>query len=81
VVRRIPRGRVLSYKEVARLADRSKAWRAVGNILNKNRDSRTPCHRVIKSNNEIGGYRQGINKKASLLKKEGVVIQGWRILF
>jgi methylated-DNA-[protein]-cysteine S-methyltransferase len=65
----------LSYKEVARLSGRSKAWRAVGNILNKNRNPKIPCHRVIRSNNEIGGYRHGINKKTSLLKKEGVVIK------
>jgi len=68
VVRKIPKGRVLTYKIVAKLAGRPKAWRAVGNILNKNKDPKIPCHRVIKVNGEIGGYRYGI-KKNCLIKK------------
>jgi O-6-methylguanine DNA methyltransferase len=81
IVRGIPRGKVLSYKEVARLADRPKAWRAVGNILKKNKVSKIPCHRVIRSNNEVGGYRYGVNKKTSLLKKEGVIIKRRRVSY
>jgi methylated-DNA-[protein]-cysteine S-methyltransferase len=81
VVRGIPRGKVLSYKEIARLAGRSRAWRAVGNILNKNQSSRIPCHRAIRSDEKIGGYRYGINKKTSLLKKEGVIIKRWRVSY
>ena len=73
IVKKIPKGKVLSYKKVASLAGRSQAWRAVGNTLNQNKDPKIiPCHRVIRSNNRIGGYRYGLKKKATLLKKEGV---------
>ena len=75
IVKKIPKGKVMSYKMVAKLAGRPRAWRAVGNILNKNPDPRTiPCHRVIKSNGEIGGYKGGTKKKISLLKREGARI-------
>ncbi len=80
VVKRIPRGKVLSYGEVAGLADYPKAWRVVGNALNKNPNLKTiPCHRVIKSNGRIGGYRYGTKRKASLLKKEGIMIKNGKI--
>lgn len=73
VLRKIPKGSVLTYKEVARRAGRPKAWRAVGNILNKNRDPRVPCHRVIRSDGKIGGYAGGRENKIRILKKEGVI--------
>ena len=75
VVGRIPKGQTLSYKRVAELTGKPKAWRAVGNILNKNKDKNIPCHRVIKSNGETGGYNKGRKKKISLLKKELVLIK------
>ena len=74
-VKRIPKGKVMTYKEVSQKAGQARAWRAVGNILNKNTNPKIPCHRVIKSNGEIGGYRKGVKKKVSLLKSEGVVIK------
>ncbi len=81
LTKQIPRGRVLTYKETAKLAGRPKAWRAVGNILNKSASWRTgiPCHRVIRSDGKIGGYRGGTNKKIKLLISEGVKIKGERI--
>jgi len=78
VVKKISRGRVLNYKEVAKRAGSSRAWRAVGNILNKNKNPRIPCHRVIRSNGKIGGYNQGTKKKALLLQKEGVRIKKFK---
>jgi len=74
VVSKIPRGKTMTYKEVARLAGRPRAYRAVGNILNKNRNPKIPCHRVIRSNGKIGGYNKGTRKKQELLKKEKVLI-------
>lgn len=71
VVTKIPKGNVLTYKEVARRAGNSKAYRAVGNILNKNMSSKVPCHRVIRSDGEIGGYRGGHAAKSQILRKEG----------
>jgi len=70
IVKKIPKGRVLTYKEVARRAGKPKAYRAVGNILNKNYDSKIPCHRVIRSDGKLGGYNRGYKTKFILLKKE-----------
>jgi len=70
IVKKIPEGEVLSYKEVAKKAGSPRAWRAVGNILNKNYSPSIPCHRVIKSSGEIGGYNRGEEKKKQLLEKE-----------
>ena len=78
IVKQIPPGEVMSYKMVAKKAGRPRAWRAVGNILAKNRNPEVPCHRVIKSNGKIGGYNRGVNKKGELLKKEGVKISEFR---
>ena len=73
VVRKIPKGKTLTYKEVAVLAGRPRAWRAVGNILHKNRDSEIPCHRVIKSDGNLGGYNRGEKIKRKLLESEGAI--------
>ena len=73
IVKKIPRGKTLTYKEVAKLAGRPKAYRAVGNILNKNHDPSIFCHRVIRSDGKIGGYNRGTVEKSKLLKKEGVL--------
>ena len=73
VVSRIPRGRTMTYAEVAAAVGRPKASRAVGNILNKNPFApRVPCHRVIRSDGSIGGFAHGQAKKMALLKAEGV---------
>jgi len=72
-VQKILRGKTMTYAQVARAAGSPRAWRAVGNILNKNRDSKVPCHRVIRSDGKIGGYDKGTKKKTALLKKEGVI--------
>lgn len=74
VLRKIPRGKVLTYKEVAKLAGSPRAFRSVGNILNKNKDKKIPCHRVIRSDGNVGGYNKGVDKKIFLLEKEGVKI-------
>jgi methylated-DNA-[protein]-cysteine S-methyltransferase len=71
----IPKGRVSTYWEIAVALGRPKASRAVGNALNKNPYApQVPCHRVIRSNGEIGGFASGSNKKKLMLKKEGLVI-------
>jgi methylated-DNA-[protein]-cysteine S-methyltransferase len=71
-VRNIPKGQTLTYKEVAALAGRPKAYRAVGNILNKNYDPEIPCHRVIRSDGKSGGYNRGAGSKREILREEGV---------
>ena len=74
VVSKIPRGKATTYKKVAEKAGFPKAWRAVGNVLNKNTDSSIPCHRVIRSDGKVGGYRKGSKRKLYLLQKENVKI-------
>ncbi|MFW6130430.1 MAG: MGMT family protein [Atribacterota bacterium] len=71
-VKKIPRGKAMSYKQVARAIGKPRAYRAVGNALNRNKDLQIPCHRVICSNGSIGGYNKGSQKKIKLLIKEGV---------
>lgn len=74
IVKKIPKGKTLSYKDVAERAGNKKAFRAVGNILNKHNIKGLPCHRVIKSNGWVGGYRWGSGAKVRLLRKEGIKI-------
>lgn len=76
VVRKIPKGKVFTYKKVAELAGKQRAWRAVGNILAQNKNPKIPCHRVIRANGKIGGYNRGVKNKITLLIKEGVKIKG-----
>lgn len=72
VVKKIPKGKVLTYKEVAVKIGSPKAFRAVGTVLSKNYDPKIPCHRVIRSDGDVGGYNRGtVNKKKTLIK-EGV---------
>lgn len=72
VVRQIPKGTVLTYKQVAYTAGKSGAARAVANTMANNFDETVPCHRVIRSDRKLGGYnRGGINKKRSILIAEG----------
>lgn len=70
VVKRIPKGKTLTYKEVAHKAGNPQAYRAVGNILNKNYDPAIPCHRVVRSDGKTGGYNRGAQAKARILKQE-----------
>lgn len=72
-VRRIPKGKTLTYKEVAKKAGSPNASRAVGSILKKNYDPKIPCHRVIRSDGLAGEYNRGRANKIKLLKKEGAL--------
>ena len=74
IVKEIPKGKVMSYKEVAAKAGSPNASRAVGNIMKGNHDKSVPCHRVICSNGDIGGYNGGVEKKLKLLKEEGYIV-------
>jgi O-6-methylguanine DNA methyltransferase len=68
--KRIPRGSVVTYSEIARAIGSPRASRAVGNALNKNPFSSVPCHRVIRNDGSVGGFAHGTNRKVELLKKE-----------
>ncbi len=73
VVSKIPKGKTLSYKEVAKKAGSPKAYRAVGSILKKNYREDIPCHRVIKSDGKTGEYNRGKENKIFILRKEGAI--------
>ena len=76
----IPQGKVSTYKEIAKALN-TKAYRAVGNAMAKNPNPIiVSCHRVINSNGLIGGYGLGVDKKISLLQKEGVTIRKRRVV-
>jgi methylated-DNA-[protein]-cysteine S-methyltransferase len=74
IVVKIPKGKTMSYKEVAKKAGSSNASRAVGSIMASNQDKNIPCHRVIRSDGKIGEYNglQG-KSKLELLRMEGSV--------
>jgi len=73
--RRIPRGRVTTYALLARAVAHPGAVRAVGNALHRNpTPGPVPCHRVVSSSGDIGGYVYGRRRKAELLRAEGVPV-------
>jgi len=75
LVRKIPKGKTMTYREVASRIGSPKAFRAVGTILKSNYDSMIPCHRVVRSDGEVGQYnRGGTGKKRALLRKEGALL-------
>ena len=74
-LRKIPRGRVKTYSQVAKAIRRPLAVRAVANAIGKNPYApKIPCHRVIRSDGSLGGYsgKGGVKTKRFLLKKEGI---------
>jgi methylated-DNA-[protein]-cysteine S-methyltransferase len=74
---KIPKGRTITYKELAGRIGKPKAARAVANAVGANPlPPYIPCHRVIRSNGSLGGYsgKGGIKTKRDLLVKEGVKI-------
>jgi O-6-methylguanine DNA methyltransferase len=73
-VRRIPAGRVATYGDIAELAGRPRAWRAVGNIMHSCNDPVTPCHRVIGAGGALGGYGGNLHLKRELLRAEGIEV-------
>jgi O-6-methylguanine DNA methyltransferase len=79
VVRRIPAGRVATYGDVAALAGKPRAARAVGNIMRDCGRADVPCHRVIAAGGRLGGYGGNEVLKRALLVAEGVVVHGSRV--
>lgn len=78
--RKIPKGKVTTYKEIA-AAMKTKAYKAVGNALNKNPHSPVvPCHRVVGSNGYLVGFAKGLKKKAEMLRKEGIKVKNNKIV-
>ncbi len=77
----IPAGRISTYGALALALGDIRASRAVGQILNLNPTPIiVPCHRVVYSDGKIGGYKDGVEKKIALLRKEGVRIKDEKIV-
>ena len=73
---RIPQGKVVTYGDIAKKLG-TKAYRAVGNALNRNPYAPTvPCHRVVGSNGSLTGFAHGTETKKRLLMREGVQFVG-----
>ncbi len=89
-LKRVPRGRVVTYRELARSCN-SKAYRVIGSYMRTNKDPvGIPCYKVVKSNGEIGRYsgEGGVKSKIRLLERDGVKVingkidldkYGWKI--
>ena len=79
LLRDVPCGKVTTYKALAHALN-TKAYRAVGNAMNKNPYApKVPCHRVINSNGSLGGFAHGVKRKIEMLKEEGIKIENDKI--
>lgn len=87
LTKKIPKGKVTTYKILAETAG-TKAYRAVGQVLNKNPNgilnckgkNMVPCHRVVDSKGHLHGFAHGLKKKKELLEKEGVKIKNDKVV-
>ena len=73
VVKRVPKGYVTTYKEIGKSLGSSN-YRYIGTLLGENQSSDVPCHRVVLSSRELGGYNLGSLEKAQRLESEGVIM-------
>jgi AraC family transcriptional regulator of adaptative response/methylated-DNA-[protein]-cysteine methyltransferase len=74
-IKKIPKGKTITYKELALKIGKPRAYRAVANACAKNPLLETiPCHRVVRCDGKMGGYKgkKGIERKKKLLESEGV---------
>jgi methylated-DNA-[protein]-cysteine S-methyltransferase len=78
-VRRIPRGRVATYGDIAAAAGRPRAHRAVGTLLRTLQDPSLPAHRVIAAGGRLGGFGGDPDLKARRLRAEGLVVLNRRV--
>ena len=76
---KVQRGKVTTYKSLAEALG-TRAYRAVGNAMNKNPYApKVPCHRVVNSDGSVGGFASGTQRKISLLRAEGIKIENNKI--
>ncbi len=81
-IKQIPKGKVTTYGAIAlELTGSVRAARAVGQAVAKNPYPITiPCHRVVRTDGDVGGYCFGVDKKIELLRAEGIEITGGQVL-
>jgi len=77
----VPRGRITTYRELAKAVGLKNGQRAVGKVMNKNPyPVIIPCHRVVMSTGKIGGYAYGEHVKTKMLNDEGIKIENGKIV-
>lgn len=75
-LRAVPGGDVISYAELATRAGYPGATRAVGTAMAQNAVAPfVPCHRVVRTGGELGNYAYGVDMKASMLQREGLIVE------
>ncbi len=80
LTKKIPKGKLTTYSEIARALGKPRASRAVGNVLNKNEcPDIVPCYRVVRSDGSVGGYSSGAEQKVGRLRKDGIEIKNGKI--
>jgi methylated-DNA-[protein]-cysteine S-methyltransferase len=80
ILKKVPKGKVTTYKEIAKALN-TKAYRAVGNAMNKNPYiPEVPCHRVVRNDGTIGGFASGTAKKIAMLQKEGIRVKDGKVV-
>jgi len=78
---KIPKGKITTYKLLAKAIGKPKNWREIGKILNENPfPERFPCYKVVRSDGKIGGYSQSLRKKIAFLRKDGIIVRKNRIV-
>ncbi len=77
-LKKIPKGRITTYKLLGDAVGLHP--RVVGSLLRKNFDKKVPCHRVVCSDGNIGGYNRGIKQKIKILESEGIKIKNGKII-
>ena len=76
----VPSGKITTYGELSRAIGLKNGQRVIGRVMKNNPfPVIVPCHRVVKSNREVGGYAFGVNIKRNMLTKEGICIKNNRI--
>jgi methylated-DNA-[protein]-cysteine S-methyltransferase len=80
LTRKIPRGKVTTYSEIARALGRPGAGRAVGNALKKNKcPDKISCYRVVRSDGFAGGYSSGNREKIRRLERDGIKVRKGKV--
>ena len=80
VLLKVPRGKLTTYSDIAHALG-SRAYRAVGNAMNKNPYApKVPCHRVVGKDGSLTGFFSGLKKKEALLKSEGIEIRNGKVV-
>ncbi|MFH1106013.1 MAG: MGMT family protein [Candidatus Aenigmatarchaeota archaeon] len=77
ILMRIPKGKVSTYKELAKKLGTNP--RTAGAMLRANKNLKYPCYKIVMSSGRVGGYNRGMKKKIGLLKKDGIEIRNGRI--